>query len=79
MASVCGGTLALLDAGVPIAFPAAGVAIGLVSRPAKDPSSSNYVSSNSNNNVSSNTNKVCSGTVNIVCTNKKTQVELVNC
>jgi hypothetical protein len=36
MASVCGGTLALLDAGVPIACPAAGVAIGLVSRPAKD-------------------------------------------
>ena len=38
MASVCGGTLALLDAGVPIASPAAGVAVGLVSRPAKDSS-----------------------------------------
>ncbi|CAB3249435.1 unnamed protein product [Arctia plantaginis] len=32
MASVCGGSLALLDAGVPLASPAAGVAIGLVSR-----------------------------------------------
>ena len=30
MASVCGGTLALLDAGVPLAAPAAGVAVGLV-------------------------------------------------
>ena len=38
MASVCGGTLALLDAGVPITSPAAGVAVGLVSRPA-DPQS----------------------------------------
>ncbi|GLH01525.1 hypothetical protein R5R35_006657 [Gryllus longicercus] len=32
MASVCGGSLALMDAGVPISSPAAGVAIGLVSR-----------------------------------------------
>ncbi|XP_063387477.1 polyribonucleotide nucleotidyltransferase 1, mitochondrial [Cydia fagiglandana] len=32
MASVCGGSLALLDAGVPLAGPAAGVAIGLVTR-----------------------------------------------
>lgn len=32
MASVCGGTLALLDAGVPIIAPAAGVAIGLISK-----------------------------------------------
>ncbi|XP_047993948.1 polyribonucleotide nucleotidyltransferase 1, mitochondrial [Leguminivora glycinivorella] len=32
MASVCGGSLALLDAGVPLTSPAAGVAIGLVSR-----------------------------------------------
>ncbi|XP_063831070.1 polyribonucleotide nucleotidyltransferase 1, mitochondrial [Ostrinia nubilalis] len=32
MASVCGGSLALLDAGVGLAAPAAGVAIGLVSR-----------------------------------------------
>ena len=30
MASVCGGTLALLDAGVPLSAPAAGVAVGLV-------------------------------------------------
>ena len=33
MASVCGGTMALLDAGIPISMPAAGVAVGLVSRP----------------------------------------------
>lgn len=32
MATVCGGTLALLDAGVPITMPAAGVAIGLVTK-----------------------------------------------
>ena len=30
MASVCAGSLALMDAGVPISAPAAGVAIGLV-------------------------------------------------
>jgi len=30
MASVCGGTLALMDAGVPIAEPIAGIAMGLV-------------------------------------------------
>jgi polyribonucleotide nucleotidyltransferase len=30
MATVCGGTLALMDAGVPIAAPVAGVAMGLV-------------------------------------------------
>ncbi|KZC06351.1 Polyribonucleotide nucleotidyltransferase 1, mitochondrial [Dufourea novaeangliae] len=30
MASVCGGSMALLDAGVPISSPAAGIAIGLV-------------------------------------------------
>ncbi|OQR67607.1 polyribonucleotide nucleotidyltransferase 1 [Tropilaelaps mercedesae] len=33
MASVCGGTLALLDAGVKLSAPAAGVAMGLVSVP----------------------------------------------
>ncbi|XP_075555303.1 polyribonucleotide nucleotidyltransferase 1 [Dermacentor variabilis] len=33
MASVCGGSLALMDAGVPISAPAAGVAIGLVTVP----------------------------------------------
>lgn len=32
MATVCGGSLALLDAGIPILSPAAGVAIGLVTR-----------------------------------------------
>jgi hypothetical protein len=32
MATVCGGSLALMDAGVPISSPAAGVAIGLISR-----------------------------------------------
>ncbi|CAH1162707.1 unnamed protein product [Phaedon cochleariae] len=32
MASVCGGSLALMDAGVPIISPAAGVAMGLVTR-----------------------------------------------
>ena len=31
MASVCGGTLALLDAGVPITKPVAGISIGLIS------------------------------------------------
>ncbi|OXU19193.1 hypothetical protein TSAR_001961 [Trichomalopsis sarcophagae] len=36
MASVCGGSLALMDAGVPIASPAAGVAIGLVTKYEKD-------------------------------------------
>src|SRR5262249_474780 len=33
MASVCGGTLALMDAGVPIVQPVAGVSIGLVKEP----------------------------------------------
>lgn len=32
MATVCGGTLALMDAGVPITAPAAGVAIGLITK-----------------------------------------------
>ncbi|XP_021946408.1 polyribonucleotide nucleotidyltransferase 1, mitochondrial [Folsomia candida] len=32
MASICGGSLALMDAGVPISAPAAGVAIGLVTK-----------------------------------------------
>ena len=32
MATVCGGSLALMDAGVNISSPAAGVAIGLVTR-----------------------------------------------
>lgn len=33
MASVCGGSLALMDAGVPISAPVAGVAVGLISVP----------------------------------------------
>jgi polyribonucleotide nucleotidyltransferase len=33
MATVCGGTLALMDAGVPIAQPVAGISIGLVKEP----------------------------------------------
>lgn len=32
MASVCGGSLALMDAGVPVSEHAAGVAIGLVTK-----------------------------------------------
>ncbi|XP_037951973.1 polyribonucleotide nucleotidyltransferase 1, mitochondrial-like [Teleopsis dalmanni] len=32
MATVCGGSLALMDAGVPVVAPAAGVAIGLVTK-----------------------------------------------
>ena len=39
MASVCGSTLALMDAGVPIKAPVAGVAMGLVTEgePLSDP------------------------------------------
>jgi polyribonucleotide nucleotidyltransferase len=33
MASVCGGTLSLMDAGVPISNPVAGISIGLVKEP----------------------------------------------
>src|SRR5205085_6441155 len=33
MASVCGGTLSLMDAGVPITDPVAGISIGLVKEP----------------------------------------------
>jgi polyribonucleotide nucleotidyltransferase len=32
MATVCGGSLALLDAGIPISSSAAGVAIGLITK-----------------------------------------------
>ncbi len=35
MASVCGGTLSLMDAGVPISDPVAGISIGLVKEPNK--------------------------------------------
>ncbi|KAJ8387324.1 hypothetical protein AAFF_G00158200 [Aldrovandia affinis] len=33
MASACGGSLALMDAGVPVSSPVAGVAVGLISKP----------------------------------------------
>ena len=36
MASVCGGTLALMDAGVPIKNPVAGSAMGLIHNPGED-------------------------------------------
>mgnify|MGYP001607645336 CR=1 FL=1 len=36
MASVCGSTLSLMDAGVPIAFPVSGIAMGLVIESPKD-------------------------------------------
>jgi polyribonucleotide nucleotidyltransferase len=36
MASVCSGTMALMDAGVPIKAPVAGISVGLFSGPAKD-------------------------------------------
>lgn len=39
MASVCGGTLALMDAGVPIQDPVGGISIGLV----EDPNSGRYI------------------------------------
>lgn len=32
MATVCAGSLALMDAGVPISAPAAGIAMGLVTK-----------------------------------------------
>jgi polyribonucleotide nucleotidyltransferase len=35
MASVCGGTLSLMDAGVPISDPVAGISIGLVKEPSR--------------------------------------------
>lgn len=42
MASVCAGTLALMDAGVPIERPVAGISVGLVSEFAEDGSMSRY-------------------------------------
>ena len=36
MASVCGGTLAVMDAGVPIKNPVAGIAMGLIHNPGED-------------------------------------------
>ncbi|MCC8116221.1 MAG: S1 RNA-binding domain-containing protein [Planctomycetes bacterium] len=37
MASVCGATLGLMDAGVPIRKPVAGIAMGLIQDPGKEP------------------------------------------
>lgn len=37
MASVCGGSLALMDAGIPISLPVAGVAMGLITKYEEDP------------------------------------------
>ncbi len=42
MASVCGSTLALMDAGVPIKRPAAGISIGLAHEKKIKPGSKNY-------------------------------------
>lgn len=39
MASICSGSLALMDAGVPIRRPAAGVALGLITREESDDAS----------------------------------------
>ena len=36
MASVCGGTLALMDAGVPVKKPVSGIAMGLIKNPGED-------------------------------------------
>jgi polyribonucleotide nucleotidyltransferase len=36
MATVCAGTLALMDAGVPIAAPVSGIAMGLIKNPGED-------------------------------------------
>ena len=38
MASVCGGSLALMDAGVKLSHPVAGVAMGLITHDQNDPS-----------------------------------------
>lgn len=43
MASVCGGVLALLDAGVPLKRPVAGISVGLVSEEAANGSIGRYV------------------------------------
>jgi len=43
MASVCGGTLSLMDAGVPIIAPVAGISCGLVSKPGNDGEIEKYV------------------------------------
>ena len=43
MASVCGSTLALMDAGVPIEAPVAGIAMGLIERVEEDGSSKTVI------------------------------------
>lgn len=43
MASVCGGTLALMDAGVPITAPVAGISVGLVTKPNEQGEIGEYV------------------------------------
>lgn len=43
MASVCGGCLALMDAGVPIIAPVAGISCGLMTEPAADGSIAKWV------------------------------------
>ena len=43
MASTCGSTLALMDAGVPITKPVAGIAMGMVSEPAGSDKDKEYV------------------------------------
>ncbi len=43
MASICGGCLALMDAGVPISDPVAGISCGLVSEPGDDGAISKHV------------------------------------
>ena len=42
MASVCGGTLALLDAGVPLRAPVAGISVGLITEYGEDGKISRY-------------------------------------
>jgi len=42
MASVCGGTLALLDAGVPLTRPVAGISVGICTEYGADKKISNY-------------------------------------
>ncbi|CAD1471875.1 unnamed protein product, partial [Heterotrigona itama] len=42
MASICGGSLALIDAGVPILSPVAGVAMGLISNPTTQLTNEDY-------------------------------------
>jgi len=43
MASICGGCLSLMDAGVPISDPVAGISVGMVSRAGDDGKIANHV------------------------------------